>query len=184
MLDTWKKSYDKPKQCIKKQRHHFANKGPYSQGYGLPSSHVQMWELDHKEGRAPKNLCFPTVVLEKTPERPLDCREVKAVNPKWNQPWIFIGRTDAKASVLWSPDANSWLFGKDYDAEKNWRLKEKWVIEDKMVDGITDSMDGNLGKLREMLRNREAWHAAVHWVTRSQMWLDDWATATTTTRNK
>ena len=90
--------------CIKKQRHHFADKGPYSQSYGFSSSHIQMWELDHKEGWALKNWCFRIVVLEKTLESPLDCK-IKPVNPKGNQPWIFIGRTDAeaKAPIFWSP---------------------------------------------------------------------------------
>ena len=89
-----KKSYDKPRQCIKKQRHHFADKGLYSQTYGFSSSHVWMWELDHKEGWAPENWCFQTVVLEKTLEIPFDSKEIKPVNPKGNQPWTFIGRAD------------------------------------------------------------------------------------------
>ena len=87
-------------QHVKSQRHHFADKGPYSQSFGFPSSHVWMWELDHKEGRVLKNWCFQTVVLEKTFESPLDCQEIKPVNPKRNQPWIFIGRTDAEAEAL------------------------------------------------------------------------------------
>ena len=91
----WKKSYDQPRQHIKKQRHHFANKGLSSQSYGFSSSHVQMWELDHKEGWEPKNRCFQTGLLEKAIENPLDCKEIKPVNSKGNQPWIFIGRTDA-----------------------------------------------------------------------------------------
>ena len=109
-----KDSYDKPRQCIKKQRHHFANKGLYSQIYGLSNSHVQMWELDSKEGWAPKNWCLWTVLLEKTLESPLGCREIKPVNPKGNQSWIFIGRTDAEAEapILCPPDvlirADSW----------------------------------------------------------------------------
>ena len=100
---TWKESCDKPRQHIKKQRHHFANKGPYSQSYGFSSSCVRMWELDHKEDWAPKNWCFQTVVLKKTLESPLDCKEMQPVHPKGNQPWIFIGRTDAEAEapILW-----------------------------------------------------------------------------------
>ena len=132
-LVPWKNSYDKPRQHIKKQRHYFANKGPSSQGYGFSSSNVWMWEFDHKEGWAPKNSCFQTVVLEKTLESPLGSKEIKPVNPKGNQPWIFIGRTDAEAPILWPPDAKSWLIGKDPDAGKDWRQEEKWVIEDKMV---------------------------------------------------
>ena len=114
---------DEPRQHIKKQRHYFANKGLYGQSYGFSSSHVQMWELDHKEGWAPKNWCFWTVVLEKTLESPLDSREIKPVNPKGNQPWIFTGRTDAEAEapILWPPDAKSWLTAKDPNAEKRLR---------------------------------------------------------------
>ena len=99
MIVPWKKSYDKPRQCIKKQRHHFANKGLYSQSCGFSSSHVWMWELDLKEGWALKNWRFQTVVLEKTLESPLDSKEIKPVHPKGNQPSIFIGRTDQFSSV-------------------------------------------------------------------------------------
>ena len=101
--------------CIKWQRHHFANKGPYSQSYGFSSSHVQMWALDHKEGWVLNNWYSWSMVLEKTLESPLACKEIQAVSPKGNQPWIFIGRTDAEAEaqVLWPPDAKSWLLGKD-----------------------------------------------------------------------
>ena len=104
-----------PRQCIKKQRHHFADKGPYNQSYGFSSSHVGMWELDHKEGCMPENWCFWIVVLEKTLESPLDCMEIKPGNPKGNHSWIFIGKTDAEteAPVFWPPDVKSWLFGKD-----------------------------------------------------------------------
>ena len=113
--------YDKARQHIEKQRHHFANKGPYSQSYGFfSSSHVQMWELDHKA--APKNWCFQIIVLEKTLEGPLDSKDIKSVNPKGNQSWIFIGRADTKAEapILWPPDVNSWLIGKDFDVRKDW----------------------------------------------------------------
>ena len=111
----------KPKQHIKKQRHHFANKCPYSQSYGLSSSHVRMWDLDHKESWAPKNWCFWTVSLEKTLESLLDCKEIQPVNPKRKQRWIFIGRTDAEAEapLLWPPDSKNWLIGKDPDAGKD-----------------------------------------------------------------
>ena len=116
----WKKSYDKPRQNIKKQRHYFADKGSSSQSYGFSSSHVWMWELDHKEGWAPKNWCFQIVVLEKTRESPLDCKESKPVNPKVNQSWIFIERTDAgvKAPILWPHDAKSRLIRKDWYWER------------------------------------------------------------------
>ena len=135
MLALWKKSYDQPRQHIKKQRHYFANKGLSSQSYGFSSSHVWTWELDHKEGWVLKNWCFWTVVLEKTLESPLDCKEIKPVNPKGTPSWIFIGRTDAKAEapILWSPDAKNWLTGKGPDAGKDWRQKEKGMREDEMV---------------------------------------------------
>ena len=120
---------------IKKQRHHFADKGPYSQSHGFFSSHVQMWELDHKEGWAPKNWVFQRVVLENTSESPLDSKEIKPVNPKRNQCWIFTGRTDAetKAPILWAPDVNSWITGKDPDARKDGGQEEKETVEDEMV---------------------------------------------------
>ena len=108
------KSYDQPSQHIKKQRHQFADRGPYTQSYGLSSSHVWMWELDHKEEVMPKNWCFCTVVLEKTLESLLDSKEIKPVHPKGDQSWIFIGRTDAEAEapILWPPDVKNWLTGK------------------------------------------------------------------------
>ena len=120
-------------QCVKKQRHQFADKDLYSQSYGFSSGHVWMWQLDHKEGWALKNWCFWTVVLEKTLESPLDSKQI--VNLKRNQPWTFIGRTDAEAEapILWPPDAKSWLIGKDPDARKDWRQKEKGVAEKEMV---------------------------------------------------
>ena len=92
-----------------------------------------MWELDHKESWAPKNWCFWTVVLEKTPESLLDYKEIKPVNPKGNQSWIFIGRTDAEALILWPPNAKNWLIGKDPDAGKDWGQEEKGMTEDEMV---------------------------------------------------
>ena len=121
-LDGWKKSYDQPRQYIKKQTHYFANKGPSSQRYGFSSSHVWMWELDYKESWAPKNWCFWTVVLEKTLGSPLDCKEIQPVHPKGNQLWIFIGRADAEAEtpILWTPDSKKWLIWKDPDAVKDW----------------------------------------------------------------
>ena len=123
---------DQPRQ----QRHYFVNKGPSSQGYGSSSSHVWMWELVHKESWAPRNWCFWIVVLEKTFESPLYSKETKPVNPKGNQPWIFIGRadTEAKAPIVWQLDVKNWLIGKDPDAGKDWRWEEKGMIEDEMVD--------------------------------------------------
>ena len=129
---------------IKKPRHYFADKGPYSQSYGFSSSHVWMWELDHKEGWAPKNWCFWTVVLEKRLESPLDCKEIKPVHPKGNQSWIFTGRTDAEAEapILWPPDAKNWLIGKDPDAGKDWRQEKRWTTEDELV-GWHHQLDGH-----------------------------------------
>ena len=171
MISPWKESYDKPRQHIRKQGHHFVHKGPCSQSYDFSSSHVQMWELDHKEGWALKNWCFWIVVLEKTLESPLDCKEIKLVNLKGNQPWIFIGRTDAEAPILWPPDGKSWLIGKGPDAGKNWRQKEKWVAEVRWLDGITDSMDMSLSKVQGIVEDRRVWRAAVHGVVKSWTWL-------------
>ena len=133
MLVPWKESDDKPRLNIKKQRHYYANKGPHSQSYGFASSHVRMWQLDYKEGWALKNWCFWILVLEKTLESPLDCKEIQPVNPKGNQPWIFIGRTDAEALVLWPPDVKSRLIGKDPYAGKDWGQEEKGMTENEMV---------------------------------------------------
>ena len=135
MLASWKESFDKPRQHIKKQRHHFANKDLYSQSYGFSSSQLQIWELDHKEGWALKNWCFQIVVLEKTLESPLDSKEIKLVSAKGNHPWIFIGRTEAKAEapILGPPNAKRQLIWKDPDAGKDWKRKEKRAAKDEMV---------------------------------------------------
>ena len=126
--------YDQPRQHIKKQRYYFANKGPSSQGYGFSSSHIWMWELDYKESWVLKNWCFWTVVLDKTLDSPLDCKEIQAVHPKGNQSWMFIGRTNVEAEtpILWAPDVKSWLIWKVPDAGKDWRW-EKGTTEDEMV---------------------------------------------------
>ena len=130
---SWQESYDKPRHCVEKQRHYSAQKDPYSQGFGIPTGHAELWELDHKEGRMPKNRRFRTVVLEKTPETPLDIKEIKLVNLKGNQPLILIRKTEAKAPAFWSPDANSQPTGKDPDARKDWGQKEKRASEDEMA---------------------------------------------------
>ena len=121
---------------VLKMRHHFADKGLYSQSYYFSSSHVWMWELDHKEGWVLKDWCFWTLVLEKTLMSSLDCKEIKVVNPKGNRSWIFIARTDveAEAPIFWPPAVKSQLIGKDPDAGKDWRQEEKGMTEDKMVE--------------------------------------------------
>ena len=135
MLAPWKKSYDQPRQYIKKQRHYFAYKGPSSQSCDFSSSHVWMWELDYKESWAPKNWCFWTVVLEKTLESLLDYKEIQPVNPKRNQSWILIERNNVEAEtpILWLPDSKNWLIWKDPNAGKDWGQKNKGTTEDEMV---------------------------------------------------
>ena len=160
-----------------KQRHHFANKGPYIQSFGFSSSQVQMWELDCKEGWVPKNRWFQIMLLEKILESPLDCK-IKQVNPKGIQPWIFIGRTNAEteAPILWPYDVKSWLIGKDPDAGKDWRQRRKDQQRMGWLYSITDSMDMNLNKLWETVTDREAWQTIVHGVTKSQTQLSNWKT--------
>ena len=126
----WKESYDQPRQHSKKQRHYFANKGPSSQGYGFSSSHLWMWELDHKESWVLQNWCFLICGVGEDSESPLDCKEIQLVHPKGDQSWVFIGSTDVEAEtpILWPPDTKSWLIWKDPDAGKDWRREEKGMI--------------------------------------------------------
>ena len=175
MFAPWKKSYDQPRQYMKKQRHYFANKGPYSQSCGLSSSYVWMWELDYKESWMITSWCFWTVELEKTLECPLDSKEIKPVSPKGSQPWVFFGRTNAEAEapVLWPPDVKSRLTGKVPDAGKYWGQEVKGPQRIRWLDDIFNSMEMNLSKLREIVKGREAWRVQS---TGSPRVGQDWAT--------
>ena len=130
----WKKSYDKPREHIKKQRHTLPTKVHIVKAMVFPSSHVWMWELDSEESWAPKNWCFWPVVLEKTLENSLDCKEIQPVHSKGNESWIFIERTNAEALILRPPDVKNWLIWKDHDAGKDWKQEDKGTTEDEMVE--------------------------------------------------
>ena len=173
MLAPWKENYDKPRQHIKKQRHHFANKGLYNQCYG---SHVQMWELDHKE--VLKNWCFQVVVLEKTLESPLDCKEIQPVHSKGDQPWAFLEGMMLKlklqyfGQVIWRVDSleKTLMLRGLGGRRRRGRQRMRWL------NGITDSMDMSLGKLQELVMDREA---GVLWFMGLQRVGHDWVTELT-----
>ena len=176
MLAPWKEDYDKSRLHAKKQRYQFANKCPYSHSYGVSSSHIWMWELDHKESWALKDWWFWTVVLEKTRESPLDCKNIKPVNPKGNQFWIFTGRTDAevKAPILWSPEGRTdplektLMLGKIQGGRRRERQRMRWL------NGSTDTMDMSLSQLQELVLDREVWHTVVLGVAKNWTLLSNW----------
>ena len=176
MLAPWKKSCDKPRQCTKKQRYHFAHKN-YIQSYGFSSSHGQMWEMDHKEGRVLKNWCFWTVVLEKTLESPLESKKIKPVNPKGNQSWIFIGRTDAEAPILQPPDVKSSSLEKTLCWERL-KQKEEGTTEDEMAGWQYWINGPEFEQTLEMVKDRKAWCATVHGLTKPWRLLSNWTAMT------
>ena len=168
------KSYDQPRQYIRKQRHYFVHKGLSTQVYGFSSSHVWMWELDYKESWVLKNWCFWTVVLEKTLEIPSDCKEIqsvlKEISPEYSLEGLMLKlKLQYFGYLMW----RTYLFEKtlmlgNIEGRSRGQQRMRWL------DGITDAMDMSLCRLQELVMDREAWYATIHEATKSWTWLSDW----------